>query len=377
MKYTRFLILTLSLGFLQACETEVDLFGDGPQVPVVFALLDQSQQVQYFRINPTFKGEGDARELAGDTNVTNYGSSKIEVRLYDLDSTFADNPSATQYYVAEETREKLDDNGIFDPNILMYKLETPVTVTTNGLLNHIDNAILRPNHHYRLWMKNNETGAIATSEILMGDINDMKMLNPVDGSRKNSLTQLKFFSGEEYVTYNFEFGRIDGARRYKLEMRYFYWEYFSAVDSILDSVSYVIGETNDVRTSDASVSMDYNGEKFYSIIHTLLEPSAPGTSRKGMRVDLIVTAVGDDLDTYIEVQDATISGLSQERPSYTNIENGLGVFSFRSTKVYKDFFLNAPTGKWIVDVNNDYTRNYFKCIYYGAQGASQGVLLCP
>ncbi len=62
MRYNRLLVLLLSLTFLQACESEVDLFGDGPEVPVVFALLDQSATVQYFRINPSFKGEGDARD---------------------------------------------------------------------------------------------------------------------------------------------------------------------------------------------------------------------------------------------------------------------------------------------------------------------------
>ena len=132
MRYNRFFVFLLSLTFLQACETEVDLFGDGPDVPVVFALLDQSAPVQYFRINPTFKGAEDARELAGDTNLTNYSDSELEVRLYDLDSSTMDNPDIPISYLAEETKETLANDGIFDPNILMFKLATPVTITTSG-----------------------------------------------------------------------------------------------------------------------------------------------------------------------------------------------------------------------------------------------------
>ena len=92
---------------VSSCETEVDLFSDPEDVAVVYALLNQGDSVQYFRINPTFIGEGDARILAGDTNLTNYNSNDLDVRLYDLsldDGT---------YYSAVETMEKLDIDGIF------------------------------------------------------------------------------------------------------------------------------------------------------------------------------------------------------------------------------------------------------------------------
>ena len=49
MKQNRIILFLLAIGFLSACESDVELFGDGEDVAVIFALLDQSAPVQYFR----------------------------------------------------------------------------------------------------------------------------------------------------------------------------------------------------------------------------------------------------------------------------------------------------------------------------------------
>ncbi|MEQ8323506.1 MAG: hypothetical protein RIC15_02335 [Vicingaceae bacterium] len=357
----------LVLFSLFSCETEVDLFGDSEQVPVVFALLDQSQAVQYFRINPTFVGESDGRVLAGDKTLTNYPDSALDVRLYDLTLSTQDNPV---FYRAEETREKtLNDDGIFSPEILMYKLSTPVTIASNG---SITNSVLQADHVYQLWFKVKATGKEYKSQILLGDVNDLRMINPPDVPRDRITSHIKFFTGEQYQQYSFQVGRMEGANRYKIEMRYYYTTGTDTVpDSTLNVVNYDIGEVNVTDDASASLTIQFDGERFYQVMSSILDQ---GIDRHGRLIDFVVTAAGEDLNTYIEVQNATLSGLSQERPSYTNIDNGgIGIFSFRSSRVFKGYYLNSPSANWLVNSFNTYNNGQFKCADFGSTAGSRTV----
>ncbi len=374
MKLNKLIAYLFVLMSLVACETEVDLFSNEDDVAVVFALLDQSDSVQYFRINPTFKGDGDAHDLAGNPDLTNYGDSVLDVRLVRY---FNDNPNGE--FPASEYKGTLRNDGILDPSILLFKLSTPVSVVDG----EIDNSILKPsrpadfppkNYDYQLEIKNKVNGDEYRSRIVLGDINDLNMLKPVDSDRRRSNNYIKFHTSEQYSNFTFQTSTIEGAKRYKLEMRYYYTEGTDTVpDSTKNFVNFVIGEASSINPSAGSVSFDFDGERFYQILNNALEPS---DDRTGREIDLIVTAAGEDLDTYIEVQNASLSGLSQERPDYTNIENGIGVFSFRSTIVFSGFFLSPTSGKWMVDPDNPYTYTRFKCIYYGSVGDSRGAPAC-
>ena len=49
------------------------------------------------------------------------------------------------------------------------------------------------------------------------------------------------------------------------------------------------------------------------------------------KIEIIVVAGGDDLNTFIEVNRPSTS-IVQEKPEFTNITNGLGIFSSRYSK---------------------------------------------
>jgi len=354
--------LVLSAFFLMltfySCETEVDLFSDYEDVAVVYALLDQGDSVQYFRINPTFIGEGDARKLAGDTSLTNYNKNDLEVRLYDLEL------GEDFFYQAEETMEKLNSDGIFDENIRMFKLSTPVYDSSNGW---VVNKIIQPNRTYRLEIKNNVSKKTYTSEIEVGDINELIMSLPSSNPRRPS-SWLKFHTGTQYNPYTFKFLPINGADRYRLSMIFYH---FLGNDSLnLDSSIFNLGEV--IKEPNASsISFDFDGEEFYSILNNKLDLA---TNRTGEYVDIVISALGTDLNNYIEVSNVSSTGLSQERPEYSNIENGLGVFSFESTKIFRRYYLNDHSVKELD--TGPYTVDRFVCGRHGTQSNSQGVVVC-
>ncbi len=139
-------------------------------------------------------------------------------------------------------------------------------------------------------------------------------------------------------------------------------------------VQFEIGEKNeldDLGSQFKRVTMDYDGEKFYSLLDTRLSTML---DRTGQTFDLITTAVGPDLDLYITVQDASLSGISQEKPSFTNISNGLGVFSYRLTKTYPEFKMTQTSAVQLFE--GPYTFDLFRCCRHGSQSNTEGVIPC-
>ena len=58
-----------------------------------------------------------------------------------------------------------------------------------------------------------------------------------------------------------------------------------------------------------------------------------------------------DLETYINVNQP-ITGIVQERPSFTNINNGLGLFSSRYTHTGSGWTLSLDTKDYLTDQFN-------------------------
>jgi hypothetical protein len=48
-------------------------------------------------------------------------------------------------------------------------------------------------------------------------------------------------------------------------------------------------------------------------------------------VDFVLTIANEELSTYLEVN-APVTGVIQERPAYTNINGGIGLFAARATQ---------------------------------------------
>ena len=70
-----FLLLVGLLGF-NACSTDVELYADYKDIPVIYGLLDASQDTNYVRINRAFSGSNDhhinAHEVALVEDSSNY-----------------------------------------------------------------------------------------------------------------------------------------------------------------------------------------------------------------------------------------------------------------------------------------------------------------
>ena len=363
----RYLILLFILPLLMvSCETEVDLFTEHGEKPVVFALLQPADSIQYFRINPTFVGEGDARTAAGNGQITNYAKGDLEVKLIDM-------TTSDEYKLKDSIGlVDLEPDGIFNVKNRIYYLKTPVSVDT--ITRKITNEVLIAGHTYQLNILNTRTNKRATSEIVLGDINKLILTKPASSKSRRPSDWLIFHTGTLYNTsFPFSFTADGLSERFLLSANYYYThdkEDSTSTDRLVD---FTIGEVNGVDAFGGikNITIDYNGEKFYSLLDIRLEPYL---ERTGQTFELFLIAVGPDLDTYISVQGASLTSLSQEKPSYSNIEGGLGVFSYRLERNFPFIYMNNVSANHLfVD---PYTLDLFKCARHGTQNDQNGVTVC-
>jgi len=101
-----------------------------------------------------------------------------------------------------------------------------------------------------------------------------------------------------------------------------------------------------------SMVTNFNSEDFYRNIAAKVPVDNNVVRLIGM-VDFIISAGGDELSIYIDLNKPSTS-IVQERPVYTNIANGLGIFSCRYTKKYS---YNLSAFSFYKLMHSEYTSN--------------------
>ncbi|MCP4294029.1 MAG: hypothetical protein GY786_00280, partial [Proteobacteria bacterium] len=102
-----------------------------------------------------------------------------------------------------------------------------------------------------------------------------------------------------------------------------------------------------------------SGDAFYDNLDRKLDKTFVGHRLAGT-VDYFVAAAGEEYDTYMNVNGPSTS-LVQDRPEYTNIENGIGLFSSRYFKD-RNLQLNPLTEVEIINMED---LSFVKSPYVG------------
>ena len=89
------------------------------------------------------------------------------------------------------------------------------------------------------------------------------------------------------------------------------------------------------------------GDQFFNFLRTQLYKD-DSVVRIFSTIDLVMTVGTEDLNTYIQVNEP-LSTINQQRPLFTNIENGLGLFSSRFTYSVNNLDLTFDTRNYLID----------------------------
>jgi hypothetical protein len=317
-------IVFISILLYSACKTDFNPDAKWKDITVVYGLLSQNDSIHYVKINKAFLGQGNALVFAQNPDSSTYGNNLL-VWVEEWN-----NGNRTNLWYLDTTTIYNKEPGVFYyPKQVIYKFVAK--------LDSID-----PGIDYRLYIKNNKTGKMVSAHT--GLVQKVDVLLPAPKSQIPCATPnyVQVIWNPSY------YGKL-----YQLDILFTYSEKNILTGiTVLKTLDWNIGTITSPTTSgnDSPLELDFVGESFYSFLKGNI-PVLPNVVRSATNYPLqFIFSIGaDNLNTYIEVN-APSSSIVQDRPVFTNIVNGFGIFSARYRQTESHFL-------------NDYSMD---SLYYGS-----------
>lgn len=314
MRFLRFFIFLLIPGFLlSSCKKELNLNADWEDVTIVYGILNQLDSVHYIKITKAFLGPGNALQYAQIPDSSNY-TMKLNVTL----EAWSGNNLVAIYPFDTTTIHDKDSGVFYFPNQLLY----------------INDSILNPDYSYKLMIVNPETQEVISSQT--------PLIKPFHVEKPFAYQSVSFDAGKNSKV---EWTSAEGGKRYQVIVRFFYQETSipNPSQSVEKYVDWLIVPGKLAKSDAGGESLDaaYSNDGFYALLHTQLDVD-PDLERAARKLQYFFIVAANDLNTYIEVSQPSNS-IIQEKPSFSNIENGLGLFSSRFVQVIDSISLSQRT----------------------------------
>ena len=305
----KYLLLSVSLVMFTSCETDFDVNANWEEVTVVYGLLDSGigDEAQQIKISKAFLGEMDALQMAQYSDSINFNEGELAVKVIRIK-----NNGITDTITLDEATTSRD-SGIFNDSIMIYTF--------------INDNFLSSSSDYELLIKNNITGNQVSSRT-----NIVSNFDFDNVFRNTKAFQFGFYNNGNYsistVTWD---DSNDNGEIYQLDLVINYTENSEPKELVFSQ--------NLLDDKETKISIE--GERFFNFLSEEITKDN-SKERYFNSIDLVMTVGSEDLDTYIKVNRPVI-GIVQERPKFTNIDNGIGLFSSRYTKIRYGFQLTSSS----------------------------------
>jgi len=128
----------------------------------------------------------------------------------------------------------------------------------------------------------------------------------------------------------------DKVARVKAVLLFRYYEVYHSGPEKLKTIEIVIDEKKTSLKQGSIVSFSLAGDAFFAAIVDGVPANVANLKHRRLdNVRMKFIAAGQDLNTFIDVSKPSNTS-NQEKHSFTNIENGIGLFSSRSTVNWKE-----------------------------------------
>ena len=307
---------------ISSCETDFDVNANWEDVTIVYGLIDPNEEIQLVKINKAYLGEGDAIEMASISDSTNYNPSDIRVTLYRIKEISFNQYDTLSSVILNDTILEKDDGLFSIDNNIIYTFSKPESFyNTNSI--------------YSLEVINLSSGHMVTSKT--------EIINNFSFESLNSSFQWGLYNEElgdslMFRTKTIEWTKSNNGEIYQLDVLINYIENN-------DTISLIWSQPL-IEYSSGNMTTKIKGNLFFDFLSSNLSNN---TTKQFLNLDLVMTVGTDDLKTYINVN-KPFSGIVQERPAFSNIGNGIGLFSSRYTyDQINGIELNNSTLNYIID----------------------------
>lgn len=345
MKHSVIIVSALVLsGLFTSCKNDLEVLAPGKESVSVYGILNPNERTQNIRINKVYLTDGDAMAAGQDAGTINFGAGELRVTLQRFVGG-SNTPTLTT--VANSIKKEI------------VLTETVVT-TASGTFSSAQRLWqttdkLYGTGDYRLTVTNIASGAVYTAQTTMIDsvkpfgtqqpmpflyIPSQPLTYPMHGyypANPISTDKPKYVNYDvPTVNYFIKFRTVPNARLYGVVMRFHY------IDSLLDgsvNFNYVDYTFRTSRSSDLNGGVmnedfSFTGDAFYRNLGAEMakRSSANIKNRRSFYMEFIVNAGAENLSEFLQIN-APSNTIAQDKPIYTNINGGIGIFSSRSTSI--------------------------------------------
>lgn len=327
------LLIIVCMTAFFSCSTDVDLYADYKDIPIVYGIINVLADTNYVKISKAFCGSNenpiDANEVALISDSSNY-PGKLEAYIVELKGNYgqAYQPTGRKIVLDTVTIHNKPEGTFYSPDQILYY--------TTEQFNSGDHK-----YKYRLFIVKPDGDTITATTTPVGK--DLKILSfaAFFQSEPTDLEgALSFVADEEAILY-------------EIKMKFNYREKHPGQPMVSKSVSWTYG-AQPLSFFEKNPKIE-NGYFFYysknvlfnylvDVIgnDTIWNESQPNVTRYIDDFVVSISAVGRELYESYEIQQVMNQGLMTSFGGYTNIVGGYGVFS-SCIKIAKELKFNHKT----------------------------------
>lgn len=301
----KFLLITL-LGacfFWNSCSNDFDVAAPWQDIPVVYGLLNAKDKVHYIRVEKAFlNSDSDANEIAQIADSLYYENAIVQLEKVNTGEIF--------------TMTRVDGN---DPSVNLPR-EEGVFANAPNWLYKIDSAEIKfaPGDSIQLLLDRGNGKPIVKAGTVIQAPGTLR--KPESGKNMSFI-----YSSPERIQWSVS----PDARIFDVVLYFNYAEYDKADPSMIfhKTVKWVWARGLRFDLFANSYDREKEAIEFFQVLKNNI-PVNTDYVRIFKTIEVEVAAGGRALEKYVTVANAN-SGItgSQEIPSYTNLSEGLGVFS--------------------------------------------------
>jgi hypothetical protein len=319
-------IISSSL-FMSGCNTEFSLNGDYEIQPVVFGLLDHTQDVHIFKITKAYLGDGDNLVYAQtpDSNYFTQVDAKV-TEFKDGDAT------GREWIMTDSTITTKSTDGIFygPEQKVYYFAESDLDSTATYELS-ID--------------LENGAHQVTGSTELLPQFRVIKSGFTINPAFKLNLAPSTVDEDDDYSDWNFSVKEANNGAAYTLYYTFRWTEtYQDASTQTFSLTRSFLDFEQEKPLSPGSTPARIDGLEFYTWLGENIAVDENVVSRSMNGLDIRVACAHSELKQYMDVGEP-ISGIAQVQPEYTNLIGGRGLFSARIVQDFVGFQLDANSTK--------------------------------
>ena len=287
-----------------SCENEVDLNSDYKEITIVYGLLSHAQDRHYIKITKAFQTEGNVLVAAKDPANSMYNPKDLEVSL----DEYHNDTFVKSVYLDSILITNKDTGDFYSPNEIVY-------ITPLGFK-------LNENNEYHLTIKNKKSGNIITAQTTL--VHDFSISRPL------ALQKYASFSGN--YNQRVEWAPAKNGVLNQFAIRYYYTDVPQSGQKSSHYVDLIFPTKRADKNSNLPMIIEFPGYVFYQNLEAKVPLPDQGMVRYSDSLHYMFEVADDDFSIYIDINGPSNS-VVQERPSFSNITNGIGLFSSRFSKI--------------------------------------------